>query len=102
METAAIYFLIILFIFLNIVDLFQTRTLLCYYGPEAEANFIIRRFYAWSGFGGVVVYKMILTAFVVWMVLLGQSIWLIGLLTAFYGFVVVHNRSALLEGEKEK
>ena len=63
METAAICLLTMLYILLNIIDLIQARTLLCTYGSEAEANFIIRRFYAWFGFRGVVVYKTALTAF---------------------------------------
>jgi hypothetical protein len=36
MEPVPIYFLSLLFILLNIVDLFQTKTLLCSFGPEAE------------------------------------------------------------------
>ena len=41
METAAIYFLTILFIHLNIIDLFQARTLLYSYNLEDEVNFIV-------------------------------------------------------------
>ena len=41
METAAIYLLTVLYILLNIIDLIQAKTLLCTYGSEAEANFIV-------------------------------------------------------------
>ena len=93
-----IFLLITVYVLLNIVDLFQTKTLLCSYGSEAEANFIVRCIYDWFGFVGVSAYKLVITVAVVLCMI--NSIWIMGSLVAFYVYVVLHNRSALLDGEK--
>lgn len=99
METLFLYILCLAYIILNTVDLIQTRKLLVSWGPRAEANIIIRSLFRWFEFPGVVMFKAVLVVFVVAVSIQSSGIWLIAVLTAYYGFVTLHNKKALSEVE---
>lgn len=65
MKTLSIAILSSAYIFLNVVDLRQSKTIFTTYGPEGESNIIICGLYRWFGFSGVTAFKFLLTAFVV-------------------------------------
>ena len=99
MENLFLYILCLVYIILNIFDLIQTKKLLVLWGPKAEANIIIRGLFRCFRFPGVVIFKAALVVFVVAVSLQGSAIWLIAVLTAYYGFVTLHNKKALSDVE---
>ena len=55
-----LYGLALVVVALNAIDLLQTKRLFRDYGPEGEANFMIRAIYRRWGFGAVIFFKAVL------------------------------------------
>jgi hypothetical protein len=82
--------LIIVFVILNIIDLFQTRIILI---QDMEFNPLVR----FLGFKLFIVYKILMVCFVAYIfspVTGSRMIWMVAL-TAFYMWVVIHNYKVL-------
>ena len=82
--------LIIAFAVLNIIDLFQTRTILI---QDIEFNPFVR----FIGFKFFIIYKILMVCFVAYIFspLIGsKKIWMMAL-TIFYVWVVIHNYKVL-------
>lgn len=86
-----------IFVFLNVLDLYQTKTFL-EIDPKVEANFMIRALYEKFGFNAVIIFKSIITLFVVLAVFTYKdffSLLCISILCIIYSFVTIYNHIIL-------
>jgi hypothetical protein len=91
---------IILLIIINIIDLIQTKIIFKEFGPEGELNPIVSFIHQKLGFFGIIIYKIILIGFAIWIILILQSYTLIALLLGLYVFTIVHNNSVIKYNRK--
>jgi hypothetical protein len=86
-----IYWLIVVLIVLNIIDLIQTKIIFNNYGTDGEFNPIVNLIYVRLGFFGIILYKVILIGFAITMCYMIESIFVTLILIGVYIFAVIHN-----------